>query len=150
MARLFLTLVIFCGIVGIAWYAFERVAPNATPPTGSSTVVSNVFSYNNTSADTIFVSTPKPGSGTTEHIIINGFARGPWFTGEGTFPVIVMSADNVVIGSGQAHAGGDWTISSFVPFVADMTLQSAYSGQVVVVLKNGAGNASLSFPLSFN
>jgi hypothetical protein len=152
MARFFLTIVVICGIIAFAWYAYQRGALSGITPIGSYTApVSNTYTYQQTSADTIFVVSPKPGDGSTEHVVVNGFARGPWFSSDGTFPVTVTSADGVLIGSGNARAGGVWTVSTLVPFVADFTLTGIYSGQAVVVLKPGASTsvsgASLSFPI---
>lgn len=152
MARFFLTLVVICGIAGVAWYAYQQGALAGLVPTLSSPApVSNSFSYQNTSADTVFVFSPKPGGGSTEHITVTGFARGPWYSPDGTFPVTVTTANGIRLGSGEARAGRVWAVSTAVPFTADFVLTTIYTGGAIVTLTPGAASsiqdASLSFPI---
>lgn len=108
--------------------------------------------YTNATSDDLFVSVPEPGTHVSNVISVSGFARGPWYF-EAVFPVEVIDSEGIVLGSGQAQAGEDWTTDAFVPFTAVISLNTIYQGPATVLLKKDnpsgdpAHDASLSIPV---
>src|SRR5581483_948420 len=105
-------------------------------------------------ADSLRIDTPKPGDTVSFPVHLVGSARGSWFF-EATFPVRILDASGNEIARAPAHAEGDWMTSDFVPFTADITLDtSSYTGgpvTIVLAKDNPSGlaqnDASVSFPL---
>lgn len=65
--------------------------------------------------DLIVIDAPLPGSTVTNPVKVTGKARGAWFF-EGSFPVVVVNWDGLIIGEGVATAEGEWMTEDFVPF----------------------------------
>lgn len=70
--------------------------------------------------DLIVVESPAIGATVSEPLEVRGKARGTWFF-EASFPVEVLDAQGVVIGSGIAQAQGDWMTEDFVEFAATVS-----------------------------
>jgi hypothetical protein len=75
----------------------------------------------------IHVFSPTTGQTITSPVAIQGEAPGNWFF-EGSFPIQVLNANNNVIGTGTAHAQGNWMTTGFVPFTASITFPPQTSG----------------------
>jgi hypothetical protein len=148
MSRFFIVLVIVLGIISIAGFLLQQgvlIDPNSLSPSGVRSP--NSYAYTNTSYDTIYISSPKPGDSISGAILVKGFARGSWFR-DGSFPVTITTTQGVQLATGFAHAEGDWTTTSFVPFSASVTFSGLYIGQAIVTLQKGDfSDASLSFPV---
>lgn len=89
--------------------------------------------------DLIRVTSPVTGSVVTSPLTVVGEARGNWFF-EATFPVYVTDWDGLIIGEGFATAEGEWMTTSFVPFTAVITFNTAeirghYSNRGTLILK---------------
>jgi hypothetical protein len=151
MARFFLTLVLIAGLVALGWFLLQWGIKNDIAPWlgGEVPTVPNTFSYQNASADDIFVTSQKPGSHISSNATVQGFARGEWFS-DGRFSVDVMTPAGTSLGSGIATARGDWTTHSFTQFTATFGISPAYTGPAVITLHKGGSpsDASLSFPVS--
>lgn len=61
----------------------------------------------------------RPGDTITSPLKITGESGGGWFF-EGSFPVVLVDWDGLIIAEGLAKAKGDWMITSFVPFEAEL------------------------------
>jgi hypothetical protein len=72
-------------------------------------------------------------------ISISGAAQGWYF--EGVFGVSVLDGDGAVLGAGLAHALTDWTTTSSVPFVVNLSFEkSKYSkGKIIFKKDNPSG-----------
>jgi hypothetical protein len=68
----------------------------------------------------IVITLPTPNQEVTSPIQIRGEARGTWFF-EGSFPIVVVNWDGLIIGEGIATAEGDWMTTEFVPFTASIS-----------------------------
>ena len=154
MARLFLVTVIVLGVAVLGWYVLQHgIGFSISDYIGGSTISGTPsYTYTNTSEDSIFITSPKPAADVTSTIVVHGFARGNWYF-EAVFPMVVLNQSGLVIGQGQGKAGADWTTNSFVPFTAEVDLQTPYTGAAEVILKNDnasgdpARDASVSFPV---
>jgi hypothetical protein len=67
--------------------------------------------------DLIILESPLPNSTVKNPIQIKGQARGTWFF-EGSFPIVVVNWDGLIIGEGFATAQKEWMTENFVPFTA--------------------------------
>jgi len=74
--------------------------------------------------DVLMVSSPKPNDMVTSPLIVTGEARGNWFF-EGSFPIVIVDWDGLIIGEGIATAQGEWMTTEFVPFIATITYSIA-------------------------
>jgi hypothetical protein len=73
--------------------------------------------------DLIQVNSPIAGGTITNPAIITGQARGKWFF-EGSFPIVLMNENRVIIGEGIAKAEKEWMTEEFVPFTAHLEFRS--------------------------
>lgn len=111
------------------------------------------FTYQNASSGLIVVDSPYPGAVTGKQFAITGKARGTWYF-EASFPYAVMDANGKILAQGHGSAQGDWMTTNFVPFRADVTISSSYTGKATVVLKNDnpsglpERDASVTFPIT--
>jgi hypothetical protein len=69
--------------------------------------------------DLIEVERPLPQATVSSPLLIKGKARGTWYF-EGSFPIVVMTKDNVIIGKGVATANGDSMTTEYVSFTASI------------------------------
>jgi len=65
--------------------------------------------------DLIKLYNPRPNQMITSPLSVNGEARGYWFF-EGSFPVVLVDWDGLIIAQGIATAKDDWMVEDFVPF----------------------------------
>lgn len=65
--------------------------------------------------DVISIDTPLPGATIGSPLTVSGKARGNWFF-EGSFPIVVVNWDGLIIGEGIATAEGEWMTTEYVPF----------------------------------
>lgn len=72
--------------------------------------------------DLIRVASPTINSIVGNPIIVTGKARGYWFF-EGSFPLIVVDWDGLIIGSGYATTDGEWMTEDFVPFSGNVAYE---------------------------
>lgn len=70
--------------------------------------------------DIIVIDAPIPGATVTSPVTVFGKARGNWFF-EGSFPIIVVNWDGLIIGEGIATAQGEWMTTEFVPFAGTVS-----------------------------
>lgn len=91
--------------------------------------------YINASSDLIVIDLPQPGSVVGKQFSILGKARGTWYF-EGSFPVILLDANGLVLAEGAAEAQGDWMTEEFVPFLFEVQIPETYIGAATIVLKN--------------
>jgi len=152
MARFFFVFAIVLCLVALGAYVFQHMISSSVSAVGTTTPASTTDAYMNATSDDIFVSVPKPAANVSDAISISGFARGPWYF-EAVFPVEVESATGALIGHGQAQAQAEWTTDQFVPFIANISLDTQYSGAATIILKkdnpsgDSAKDASLSIPI---
>ncbi len=90
-----------------------------------------------------------------DSITLKGQARGGWYS-EAQFPVSVLDKSGKEIGTGTAHAEGEWMTEDFVPFSVTVTFTGAqpYSlGRVLLKKDNPSGlpenDDSLIIPITF-
>jgi hypothetical protein len=109
--------------------------------------------YANGSTTDIVVTTPFPGGVTGKTFSVIGKARGPWYF-EATFLLQVVAENGTVLATTPVHAQGDWMVTGFVPFKADITIPASYTGKAIIILKKDnpsgdpARDASLSIPIT--
>jgi hypothetical protein len=70
--------------------------------------------------DFIVIDSPLPGVTITSPVTVYGKARGNWFF-EGSFPIVIVNWDGLIIGQGIATAQGEWMTTEFVPFVGSIS-----------------------------
>lgn len=126
--RRILTIILLVAVVvlGAVYLKQQKDALDTNPDVVPS------LSYVNASEDDIEVASVEALSPTIVHI--EGRARGPWYF-EASFPIQIIGTDSIVIGSGIATAEGEWMTTEFVPFSAEITLTTPYTGAAVIVLK---------------
>lgn len=105
-------------------------------------------------ADVIRVVSPVPNTLVASPLSIVGEARGTWFF-EASFPVRVVDANGVTLGTGIAQAAGEWMTMDFVPFtvIINFTASTTPTGTLVLEKDNPSGlpanDDSLTFPIWF-
>lgn len=142
--------VLIVGIVIIAAVLWMQKAPTPTP--GDETPITSTPGPKD---DLIVVTSPKSNDTITSPITVEGKARGMWYF-EASFPVQVLDANNVVLGSTTARALGNWMTEDFVPFTASVTFTPSTTATGTLVLKkdNPSGlpenDDELRIPVRFN
>lgn len=103
----------------------------------------------------IRVSLPAKNASIISPIRIAGEAKGTWYF-EGSFPVIITDANNIVIAETIAKAGGSWMTEKLVPFDVSVTFPKQVSGtrgHIILKKDNPSGlaqnDASLDIPVIF-
>lgn len=103
----------------------------------------------------VVVDMPQAQSTISSPFITNGKARGTWFF-EGSFPIEVIDSNGTSLGTGIAHAQGDWMTEAYVPFDATITFITATStthGFVLYKKDNPSGmpehDAVIAVPVIF-
>lgn len=88
----------------------------------------------------ITVSSPSSGDTITSPLTVTGEARGTWYF-EASFPIDVVDANNVVLGTGVAQAQSDWMTTNFVAYTATITFTtpSTATGEIVLKKDNPSG-----------
>lgn len=114
---------------GIAWYRdwfYVSTAVPAPEPVSQSEMGAEATS-------SVVVKQPLAGSTIADPFQISGKARGTWFF-EASFPVQLRDADGNVLGRSVAQAQGEWMTADFVPFTAQMKIDTPYHGPATLIL----------------
>lgn len=104
--------------------------------------------------ENIRVTIPRSGDVIISPVIIRGEARGTWFF-EGSFPLLIVDENGLVVGSGVAQSQGEWMTSEFVPFEAlvSFSLPSSTAGSIILSRDNPSGlpenDAKIAIPVRF-
>ncbi len=103
------------------------------PPVENVTPVDNV----------IMLDAPLPNQKVSSPITLSGKARGTWFF-EGSFPIVIVNWDGLIIGEGHATAQGEWMTTEFVPFTAVVSYSIPentpyYRGAIILKKDNPSG-----------
>lgn len=141
--------IIILVIIFIGWYFLKNngKGSGATPPVdqiATSTINDQTYLKN------LSVS---PNQGISSPLNMTGQARLWYF--EASFPIQVLDANGIVLGSGIAQAQGDWMTENFVPFKATIIFATSTTETGTLVLKkdNPSGlekyNAHISIPIKF-
>lgn len=145
---------IIIGIIAIFLLVRFIIVRNS-PPTVT-VVPKSEITYANATPELIDVDAPIPGATLTSHTFsITGKAKGTWYF-EGSFPVEVRDLKGALIANSIAKAEGEWMTTNAVPFTASVTIPQAYTGGVMVILKNDnpsgmpENDRSISFPVFLN
>ncbi|PCI21313.1 hypothetical protein COB64_00320 [Candidatus Wolfebacteria bacterium] len=77
--------------------------------------------------DIIRINMPRPTLLIESPLVIEGNARGPWFS-EGSFPIELIDADGVIIAQGIATVEGDARTEDFVKFSGILEFEKPDSG----------------------
>lgn len=134
-------LVLAAVLAGLVWKLMNAIAPlptAAAPSTSVATTTSPSSTQGATTTTTeplssrVSVTSPEPNATVGDTFSVTGKAPGNWFF-EAVFPIKITDADGNAIGSGQAHAQGEWMTTELVPFAATMTV-SEYKGAATLVL----------------
>ncbi len=103
----------------------------------------------------VVVDAPEAQAVISSPVTITGKARGNWFF-EAVFPVQIIDGNGKVLGSGQAHATGDWMTTEYVPFSAQVSFSGAETRNGFLLFKkdNPSGlpenDATIAVPVSFS
>ncbi len=81
--------------------------------------------------DMIEVTAPHINAEISSPLTVSGKARGTWFF-EGSFPLVLVNWDGLIIAEGFATADGEWMTEDFVPFSGTLEFATPEYG------KNGA------------
>ena len=105
--------------------------------------------------DLIRLESPRPNASVTSPLQLKGEARGTWFF-EASFPVNIIDANGVVLGSVSAQATGEWMTTEFVPFTTTLvfTQPTTTTGFLILKKDNPSGlpehDDELKIPISFS
>lgn len=87
----------------------------------------------------IRVSNPTINATVDSPISVTGEARGYWFF-EGSFPLVVVDWNGLIIGQGYATADGEWMTEDFVPFIGtvnfDLPEDTPYKRGALILRKD--------------
>jgi len=109
--------------------------------------------------DSIMVFSPAKDEIITSPLIITGKARGQWFF-EGSFPVVLVNWDGLIIAKGLAEARNDWMTNEYVLFKAELSfvnpaMEQDFTHRGALILKKDnpsglpANDAALEIPVKF-
>ena len=106
-------------------------------------------------SDFIKVTKPLANSSISSPVEISGQARGTWFF-EGSFPIIIMDANDLIIGQGIATSSEEWMTENFIPFNATVYFERTEtpSGKFILKKDNPSGlkekDDQLILPIQFD
>jgi hypothetical protein len=106
-------------------------------------------------SDFIKVTKPLANSSVSSPVEISGQARGTWFF-EGSFPIIIMDANDLIIGQGIATSSEEWMTENFIPFSATVYFErpETASGKIILKKDNPSGlkekDDQLILPIQFD
>ncbi len=86
--------------------------------------------------DLITLTEPHPLEVVVNPLEIRGLARGNWYF-EGSFPVILVNWDGLIIAEGVAKADGEWMTTDFVPYKAKLDFVSPVKADTPDFMVNG-------------
>ena len=128
-------------VLGYRAYTDEQMsAPTGEPaaaadsvPTDSARPVSpsipaDVRAHIREHADLIRLESPTPYQVIESPLEVTGRARGVWFF-EGSFPLVLVNWDGLIIAEGYASAEGEWMTEEFVPFRGTIEFASPDYGE---------------------
>ncbi|HEU4677682.1 MAG TPA: Gmad2 immunoglobulin-like domain-containing protein [Candidatus Paceibacterota bacterium] len=110
------------------------------------------------STDVVIIDAPRPNATVTSPVTVTGKARGNWYF-EGSFPIVVVNWDGLIIGQGVAHADGEWMTTDYVPFSASISYalasETPYArGSIILKKDNPSGlpenDDSREIPVTFS
>ncbi|MCR4274896.1 MAG: Gmad2 immunoglobulin-like domain-containing protein [Candidatus Campbellbacteria bacterium] len=123
-----------------AWFIFDRGV-------GGSLVASI--------PNMIEVQSPRINTEVFSPLIVSGRARGTWFF-EGSFPLVLVDWDGLIIAEGFATAQSEWMTEEFVPFAGTLEfIKPVYgkNGWLILQKDNPSGlsenDAALEIPVIF-
>ena len=95
-----------------------------------------------TSTDPIILDDLKANDVISNPLKISGHVDSSWFF-EGVFPIKIVDENNKVLGTGQAQAGADWTLTNPVSFTATINFKKSTSttGLLIFAKDNPSGLA---------
>ena len=98
-------------------------------------VPADVQAHIDAHADLIRLETPSPIEAITSPLTVTGEARGSWYF-EGSFPVVLVDWDGLIIAESVATAQGEWMTEDFVPFRATLEFEiPAYGERGALILR---------------
>lgn len=104
--------------------------------------------YSMSSASDIRATFPFPGAIVKKQAQITGEAKREWFN-EGAFPIFVLDKYGNNIAAASAQATKEWRVNGFVPFSANLILNTPYTGPASIVLRHGTNaDTLLSIPVT--
>ena len=108
--------------------------------------------------DLIHITTPRPNEVIKSPLTITGETRGVWFF-EGSFPIVLVNWDGLIIAEWYATAQGEWMTNDFVPFEATLTFETPNypkglsNGSLILKKDNASGlpehDDALEIPIRF-
>lgn len=105
--------------------------------------------------DMIEVQSPHINAEITSPLSVSGRARGTWFF-EGSFPLVLVDWDGLIIAEGYATAQGEWMTEEFVPFTGTLEFEKpsyGKNGSLILRKDNPSGlpehDAALEIPILF-
>jgi hypothetical protein len=132
------------------------VVQNGTSTQPVATSTNNTNTASSTVSDLIRVTYPKVDDQISSPLVVNGEARGGYFS-EAVFPVVLTDLDGKIIAQGLAHADGEWMTNNFVSFTATLNFSKPAGtnlrGFLILKKDNPSGlpenDASLEIPVYF-
>ena len=109
MRRTLITIAaIAIALVAVSYLVYRLSRPAGEPPVET---------------DLIRVDEPRPDDLVESPLTVRGEARGTWYF-EGSFPVVLVNWDGLIIADGHARAQGEWMTEELVPFRAELEFTS--------------------------
>ncbi len=106
-------------------------------------------------SDFIKVDKPLANGLVSSPVEISGQARGTWFF-EGSFPIVITDANDLIIGQGIATSSQEWMTENFIPFNATVYFErpETASGKIILKKDNPSGlkenDDQLILPIQFD
>ncbi len=106
-------------------------------------------------SDFIKVDKPSAEDLVASPLEIRGQARGTWFF-EGSFPIVITDANDLIIGQGIATSSEEWMTENFIPFSATIWFDrpETASGKIILKKDNPSGlkeyDNQLVLPIQFD
>ncbi len=82
----------------------------------------------------VVLESPMPNQRIASPLIVTGRARGNWFF-EASFPVKLLDAQGVALGTTIAQAQEEWMTTEFVPFRAELTFTAPSATDALLILE---------------
>ncbi|MFH1426520.1 MAG: Gmad2 immunoglobulin-like domain-containing protein [Candidatus Kerfeldbacteria bacterium] len=87
--------------------------------------------------DLVKLTSPLPNGRVESPLTVTGEARGTWYF-EGSFPVVLVDWDGLIIAQGIATTQGEWMTEDYVPFTAtiDFTKPTVKDNGALILQKD--------------
>ena len=133
-------------LVGAAWWHWQRrgaipppsnngnPSPQAVVPQPS-TDIAIATTTMRPAYDFITVTKPHLRDLLVKQTVIEGEAKGEWYSADGTFVVRIVDGKGADVAGGIAKALRDWKTDEFVPFRATLTVPFATVGKGWLILE---------------